>query len=207
MAEMHVTHESPTQITLELDPAWKAETSKTYAESIKRGRGCLAIVAIAFLLICTTLGYSISTSSLGSLSWSFWLFAILVLIGGVIFVLFEVYFETSHKNDAKEARVTIDLDSQRAIRVEKSNSGKTTQNELNLEQVTRVLIHGDDAVHTLKVTLESQNSPSFHVNSDVFFDSQPMIELGKKLGDFLKKPVVFKIMEAGKLISEETIQT
>jgi hypothetical protein len=112
----------------------------------------------------------------------------------------------SPKNDAEEATVTIDLDSQRAIRVEKLKSGKTTQNEQNLELVTHVLIHGDDAVHTLRVILESQNGPSFQVNSDVFFDSQPMIELGKKLGAFLKKPVVFKIMEAGKPISVETVQ-
>jgi hypothetical protein len=207
MAEMHVTNESPTQITLELDPAWKAETSKTYAESIKRGRGCLGFVAIVFLLMLTILGYSNFTNSLRSLPWSFWVFAILVFIGGVIFVLFEVYFESSHKNDAEEARVTIDLESQRAIRVEKLNSGKTTQNELPLEHVTQVLIHGDDAGHRLTVTLESHHDPSFNINSDVFFDSKPMLELGKKLGALIKKPVVFKITDAGKPVSEETVQT
>ena len=37
MAEMHVTRESPTQITLETDPTWKVETSKTYADSVKQG--------------------------------------------------------------------------------------------------------------------------------------------------------------------------
>jgi hypothetical protein len=114
---------------------------------------------------------------------------------------------SSHRNDAEEATVTIDLESQRALRVEKLHSGKTTQTELTLEQVTQVLIHGNDAVHTLKVTLESQTGPSFHVNSDVFFDSNPMLEFGKKLGAFIKKPVVFKVTEAGELISEEAVQT
>jgi hypothetical protein len=91
--------------------------------------------------------------------------------------------------------------------VEKSNSGKTTQQELKLEQITKVLVHGDDAIHTITVTLESYNNSSFKVNSDVFFDSKPMLEFGMKLGSFIKKPVIFKIMEAGKLISEETVQT
>ena len=207
MAEMYVTHESPTQLTLEMDPAWKAETSKTYADSVKQGRGCLVFVAIAFLVLLAILGYSSSTNSLSSLPWSFWVVAVLVFIGGVIFVLFEVYFVASHKNEAEEATVTIDLDTQRALRIEKLNSGKTRQNEIKLEQVTQVLIHGNDAIHTLEVTLESQNGPSFDVNSDVFFDSNPMIELGKKLGAFLKKPVVFRISEGEKLISEETVQT
>jgi hypothetical protein len=207
MAEMHVTHESPTQITLETDPAWREEMSKTYADSITQWRGCGGAVAIAFLLLFAIIGYSRSTNSLSSLPWSFWVVAVLVFIGGVLFVLFEVYFELSNRNDAEEATVTIDLESQRALRVEKLHSGKTTQTELNLEQVTQVLIHGNDAVHTLKVTLESQTGPSFHVNSDVFFDSQPMLELGKKLGAFIKKPVVFKVTEAGELISEEAVQT
>lgn len=206
MAQMRVTNESPTKITLELDPAWKAEMSKTYAQSIKQGRGCLGFVAVAFLLILTILGYSFSTNSLRSLPWYFWAFAVIVLTGAVIFVLFEVYFESSHKNDAEEATVTIDLDSQRVVRVEKLNSGKTTQNELKLEQVTRVLIHGDDAGHRLKLTLESKSDPPFEVNSDVFFDSEPMMELGRKLGAFIKKPVVFKITDAGEPVSEETLQ-
>ena len=69
-----------------------------------------------------------------------------------------------------------------------------------------MLIHGDDAIHTLTVKLESGEGPSFNVNSDVFYDSTPMLELGKKLGAFLQRPVVFKVMEAGKLISEEAVQ-
>jgi hypothetical protein len=207
MAEMHVVNESPTQITLEMDPAWKAETSNTFAESIKRARGCAVFVAIAFLLILAIVWYSRSNDALGSLPGSFWILSDLVFIVGGIFVLFEVYFELSHRKDADEATVTIDLDSQRAVRIEKLNSGRTTQTEIKLEQVTQILVVGDNAVHTLNVTLESQNHPSFNVNSDVFFDTQPMIDLAKKLGAFLNKPVVIKLTEAGEPISEETIQT
>jgi hypothetical protein len=207
MAEMHVTNETPTRITLEIDPAWKAETSKTYADSLKQGRGCLGIVALAYIIIFAIVGYSRSNNSLNTLPWSFWVIAVLVFLGGMLFILLEVYFVSSHRKDAKEATVTIDLDSQRVIRVEKSNSGKTTQQELKLEQITKVLVHGDDAIHTITVTLESYNNSSFKVNSDVFFDSKPMLEFGMKLGTFIKKPVIFKIMEAGKLISEETVQT
>jgi hypothetical protein len=206
MAQMRVTNESPTKMILELDPSWKAETSKRYAQSVKRGRGCLGFTAIAFVFILAKVGYYFATNSLGSLPWDFWVFAIIVLVGGGIFAFIQISFESSRKNDVQEVMVTIDLDSQQAVRVEKSISGKTKQNELKLEQVTQVLIHGDDFGHRLAVTLESQNNPSFNINSDVFFDSKPIIELGKKLGDLIKKPVVFKITDAGKPVSEETIQ-
>jgi hypothetical protein len=152
------------------------------------------------------LGYSFFTHPLGSLPWYFWVFAVILLIAGTLLVIFEVSFQSSHKKGTEEATVTIDLDSQRAVRVEKLKSGQTTQNALKLEQVTRVLIHADDAGHRLTLILESQTEPSFSVNSDVFFDSQPMIELGTTLGAFIRKPVVFKITDAGKPISEETIQ-
>ena len=92
-----------------------------------------------------------------------------------------VAYVSNYNNDAKEATVSIDLDSQQAIRTEKLNSGKIKQYNLKFEQVTQVLIHGDDLGHRLTVTWESQNSPSFNINSDVFFDSKPMIELGKNL--------------------------
>ena len=206
MAKLHVTNESPTKITLEMDPAWKAETSKTFAESIKQGRGCIVFITIAFLVIFAILGYSIYNNSLGSLPWSFWLCAAIVLAGGGVFIFFEAYFWLSEKNEADEITVTIDLDSQRAVRVEKSKAGRTTQKELKLEQVTQVLIHGDDAGHRLELTLESKNNPPFEVNSDVFIDPQLLIDQGRKLGALIKKPVVFKITDGGKPFSEETVQ-
>ena len=131
---------------------------------------------------------------------------IVVSLVEVALISIFVFLLHQRKNEAKEATVSIDLDSQRAVRVEKLNSGKIKQYDLKLEQVTHVLIHGDDLGHRLTVTLESQNNPPFNVNSDVFYDSNPMIEIGKKLGTLIKKPVVFKITDAGKPVSEETIQ-
>jgi hypothetical protein len=205
MAQMHVTSESPTKIVLEMDPAWKAETSKTYAQSVRQGRGCLGYIALAFVLILGVVGFSLFTNSIALLPWYFWAFAVVALIGGGIFAFIHLSFESSHKDEAGEVVVTFDLDSQQATRVEKSNSGKIKQTEIKLEQVTKVLLHGDDLGHRLTVTLESQNNQPFNVNFDVFFDSKPMIELGKKIGEFIKKPVVFKITDAGKPVSEETI--
>lgn len=112
----------------------------------------------------------------------------------------------SHRNDGEEVTITIDLDSRRAIRVARWRFGKTQQTELKLDQVNHVLVHGNDAIHTLTGILGSQSSPSLEVNSDVFYDSQPMLEFGKKLGASIKKPVIFKITEAGTPISEEVIQ-
>jgi hypothetical protein len=206
MVEMYVTDESPSSITLATDPDWKAETSKTYADSLKQGRGCWGIVAAAFLFFFAVIEYSRSTHSLDLLPWSFWAMAVFVFIGSMLFILFEIYFVTSHGKEAEEATVTIDLDAQRVIRVEKLYSGKTRRMELPLGQVTQVSIHGDDAIHMITIALESHNGPSFNLASDVFFDSKPMVELGRKIGSFLQKPVLFKIMEAGKLISEEAIQ-
>jgi hypothetical protein len=113
---------------------------------------------------------------------------------------------SNYKHQIKEATVCIDLDSQEAVRIEKCNSGKINHFILNIKEVTQVLIHGDDLGHRLTVTLESYNNPSFSINSEVFYDSKPMIELGKKLGAMIKKPVVFKITDTGKPVSEETIQ-
>lgn len=159
MAELYVTHESPVRIILETDPDWKAETSKTYASSVKQGRSCLAICAAASLFVLAILGYSFSARSLGSLPWSFWVLAVLVLVGTALFTVIETAFRSSHRNDADEATVTIDLDSQQAVRVEKLNSGQNVRYELDLGRVTRVLIHGDDAIHTLTVKLESGEGP------------------------------------------------
>lgn len=205
MAQMHVTNESPTKITLEMDPAWRADTSKTYAESIKQGRGCLGYIAFAFLLILTILGYSFSTDSLRSLPWYFWVFTVIVLVGGVIFVIIEVSFQSSRKNDAEEATVTIDLDSQRAVRVEKSESGEVSQAEIKLNEVSRVLIHCEEAGHSCKLILDLQNNTPFEVNSAYDFELNLIKELGKKLGGFLNRPIILKWTEGGKVTSEEEI--
>jgi hypothetical protein len=197
MAEMRVTHESPTQMILEVDPEWKTWMSKNHAGSVKQRLGCCAFFAVAFLLLSGIIWYSNSTNSLDSPPWPFWVVAVLVLLAGMFWVLVEVHDVVSHRNDGENITITIDLNSRRAIRIVRWRSGKTKQTELKLDHVTQVLIHGNNAIHTLTVSLRSQTGPSLQVNSDVFYDSEPLLEFGKRLGTFITKPVVLKITEAG----------
>ncbi len=199
MATMLVTEDTPKKMVLVKDssqPIFKPLTLK----------GCLgpafAIECVLFLV------YARARSSFfdGSPSWLFWGLSISALIVQIFVIVVFVSYVSVYNNEPKEATVSIDLDSHQAVRVEKLHSGKIKQVDLNLEQVTRVLIHGDDLGHRLTITLESRDNPPFNVNSDVFFDSRPMIELGKKLGVLIRKPVVFKITDAGKTVSEEIIQ-
>jgi hypothetical protein len=199
MATMLLTKDTPTKMVLEMDTSQPTFKPLTW-------RGCigptLGFTGLLFLVFAWA-RYSFFD---GSQSWLFWVITIAALLVEIFLIVVFVFYVSGYNNEAKEATVSIDLDSQQAVRVEKSNSGKIRQFDLNLEEVTRVLIHGDDAGHRLTVTLESQSSPPFNVNSDVFFDSNPMIELGKKLGVLIKKPVVFKVTDSGNPVSEEIIQ-
>jgi len=207
MATMRVTEETPTKMILELDPEYREFAAETYANSVKSGLGCLGFLAITVISVLFIAGYSFFTNSLRSLPWSFWVFAVVVLIAGALFVFSEVSFLSSRKNYAQEVKTTIDLDSQHAVRVEKLKSGKVNHYDLDLNQVRRILIHCEELGHSCRVLLDSPGSPGFEVNSDVFFDVEPMKAFGKKLGSILKKPVVLKMTDGGNLISEETIQT
>jgi hypothetical protein len=199
MATMLLTEDTPTKMVLEMDPSQPTFKPLTW-------RGCIGPTLGFTGLLLLVFAWARYSFFYGSQSWLFWVITIAALLVEIFLIVVLVFYLSSYNNEAKEATVSIDVDSQKAVRVEKSNSEKIRQFDLNLGQVTRVLIHGDDAGHRLAVTLESQSSPPFNVNSDVFFDSNPMIELGKKLGALIKKPVVFKITDSGKPVSEETIQ-
>jgi len=199
MATMLVIEDTPKTMVLEMDPSQPQFKPLTL-------RGCIGpAFVITAILIFVYLWAKVRFFD-GPQSWLFWAITIGVLLAEVFLIGVFVFFVSNHNHDAKEATVRIDLDAQQAIRIEKLNSGNIKQYDLKLEQVTQVLIHGEDAGHRLTVTLESQDNPSFNVNSDVFFDSRPMIELGKKLGVLIKKPVVFKITDSGNPVSEEIIQ-
>lgn len=138
-----------------------------------------------------------------------WLLPVVITVAVVIEVILiaaVAFFVSIHRDRVKEATVSMDADQQRSTRVERLNSGKVNQLELKFAEVTHVLVHGENLGHRLIVSLESADKPSLEVNADVFFNSQPMEEFGKKLGRLVQKPVVFKITDAGKLLSEETIQ-
>ena len=78
---------------------------------------------------------------------------------------------------------------------------------MRIEQVTRVLVHADDLGHSITVALETQDGPPFNVSSDVFLDPGPMIDLGRKIGALIAKPVVFLTTDADMLVSEVVIGT
>ena len=196
---MRVIEETPTKLVLEMDPAQKVE-------SPRQGLGCLGVVAFftfTLIFIFIMFGYPYyNTSS----SWLFWVIGIGVLIMEAIVIIMAIYIARSAKTVVQEATVNIDLQSQHAVRDEKLRSGKVNHYDLDLNEVSRILIHGEELGHSLKVLLDSQSGPQFEVNSDVFFDVEPMKEFGNKLGNLLKKPVVLKMTDQGNILSEEIIQ-
>ena len=199
MATMLLTEDTPKKMVLEMDASQPKFKPLTWNGCIGPALGITGFLIVAFAWARFRFFDS-------SQSWLFWVITIAALLVEIFIIFIFVSYVSGYNNDAKEATVSIDLDAQQAVRIEKLNSGKIKQYDLKLEQVTRILIHGDDAGHRLTVTLESQSNPPLKVNSDVFFDSNPMIELGKKLGALIQKPVVFKITDSGKPVSEETIQ-
>ena len=125
--------------------------------------------------------------------------------------------------DKRKITVTIDLHSKIATRFEKLTNGKETKNELALDQVSRILVHAEEAQHAPRITiwLDSQDYPRLEIvnNYDLLtlvqgsyldFPSEddPEIRsldiLGMEIGEFLGKPVVLKLTDyQGKTISEE----
>ncbi|MBI1795323.1 MAG: DUF1772 domain-containing protein [Chloroflexi bacterium] len=187
-----MTEETPTKIILKKNKSEQGGEGCTYAA---------IAVTIALILVSVFAGLAYFNSSR---SWLFWTITAAALLIEVLFVYLAVLM--SPRNNVHEATVSIDLDTQQATRIEKLNSGKIQKYSLRLEQVSRISIHGEDAGHRLEVTLDSQNSLPLKVNSDVFFDPEPMKALGNKIGKLLKKPVVLKITDQGKIVSEEIIQ-
>jgi hypothetical protein len=195
MATMLVIEDTPKKMMLKMDAS---------QPKYNPWKGCfLPILGINIFLIpifiCRASSYHFSGSQ-------FWKETIVVSLVEVVLISIFVSLLRMMKKDVKEATVSIDLDTQQATRIEKLNSGETKQYELRFEQISQILIHGQEAGHQLTVTLESPNNPPLKVNSDVFFDTRPMIELGKKLGNLIRKPVIFKTTEGSQLVSEETIQ-
>jgi hypothetical protein len=198
---MVVTHDTPTRLVLEMDKSQPQFKPLTWRGCIGPSLGVILVFILIFALVWASFSFSYN-----SLSWLLWPFIISIILVATFLVAGIFISLSNYKHQIKEATVCIDLDSQEAVRIEKCNSGKINHFILNIKEVTQVLIHGDDLGHRLTVTLESYNNPSFSINSEVFYDSKPMIELGKKLGAMIKKPVVFKITDTGKPVSEETLQ-
>lgn len=119
--------------------------------------------------------------------------------------------------------VTVDLRSRTATRIEKLIIGKEEKYEIALDQVSRILIHSEEGQHSPKITiwLDSQNHPRLEIvnNNDLpsliqgsYMESpsedgsevKSLDILGRKIGEFLEKPVVSKMTDyQGNTISEE----
>jgi len=198
---MLVTAESPTNIVLQTNPAYNQDIDKTFSSSLKSGLGCFGVFAILLLFILLY----IFTRPLSSLPWYFGVIAVIFFVVLMLFISLEISFIISHRNSPQETRVTIDLDAQQAIRIDTSKSGNTSQTAIKLNEVSRILIDCQAAGHLCKLLLESQNNPSFEVNSAYDFEMEPLKEFGKKLGGLINKPVILRWAEGSKVESEDEI--
>ena len=154
-----------------------------------------------------------------SLTWLYWAIAIGVL-------LIEAFFLFLLLGSARKRMVTIDLYSRRATRIEELRIGFKKKQELALEEVSRIVYQCDESKHhdlpECRVQLESPNhpplivtnNPSLMVTGDnenphqVFsMGSRSLLPLARKLGKFIKKPVVSRSIDKGTILSEQTIQT
>ena len=199
--KMLVTEDTPTKVVLQINPVYKENRDKTYASSRKSGRGYYRIFTILILAAL----YYFFTKPFGTLLWIFWIFTAAVFIVFAWLVYLDRFLVRSNKNTGEEITTTIDLDSQRAFRIEKSKLGEVEQPEMKLNEVRRVLIHCEELGHSCKLFLESMNSTRFEVNSAYDFEMNSLKDFGKKLGGLLNKPVILKWTEGGKVVSEEEI--
>jgi len=76
--------------------------------------------------------------------------------------------------------VTIDINSESAIRTEKFFFIRTKKIELNLKQVDRVLIHCEELGHHCNLLLESPNNPPFNMDFFSVFALEEKKVISKK---------------------------
>ena len=170
--------------------------------------GCIFPLLIAATALVFGLVRAFYFFSAGTYSWLFWIIAILVVVVEFLIIRLLFGFMRTHDNTLEEI-VTVDLDAQRASRKEKLQSGRIKQAELDLGQISRVLINMEEHGHHHRLYLESHDKDAFQVSIAFAtgpYSSEELIEHGKKIGRLLSKPVVLKHTDIGHLISEVTIQ-
>jgi len=199
--QMLVTEDTSTKIVLQANPDYNEDLEKTFASNLKNGLGCLGISAIPLFFIL----YFFLTTPRSALPWYFWVCSAAFFIALTIFLLFEISVVNDIRTFAQETTVTVDLLSQRALRVEKPKFGRVRQTEINLSEVSRVLVDCQEVGHLCKLLLESENRPPFELNSAYDFEMEPLKELGKKLGRLINKPVIFRWAEGGTVEAEEAL--
>lgn len=202
MATMLVTEDTPTKLVL------TKELSKPQSNLSDR----ISNVVLATIFLIAITGLAELTNSTTSLR--FLTIALGSTLVEAILIVRLVLFIIRDRKSVKKVTVTIDVERECATRIEMLKSGEIKQSEVKFEEVTHILIHSEwlmHGVHGLTITLESQHNLPFDVNSDWPAGSLPtsqgqLLDLGKKLGNLIKKPVVFRETSGGEPVSEESIQ-
>jgi hypothetical protein len=199
--QMLLIEDTLTKVVLQTNPDYNQDLDQTHSSNLKNGLGCFGIFAIVLVFIL----YLFFTTPRSALPWYFWVFSVPFLIALTFFLFIEISLLNDYRTEARETTVTVDLLSQRAMRIEKPRFGKVRKTVINLSEVSRVLIECQAVGHLCKLLLESQNNPPFEVNSAYDFEMEPLKDLGKKIGGLLNKPVILKLAEGSKVESEEEI--
>ena len=204
MDKMRLAEDTPTKLVLE---------KSLVASDIWRGWSRPLIKPLLFL--------AGSAIVLFAGSFSLELFCVWIIFVGALIA--EVFHISVLLTSSRKIIVTIDLPSKIATRFEKLIYGKETKNELALDQVSRILIHSVEEQHAPRITiwLDSKDYPPLEIvnNYDLlsfvqgtYMDSSSEDDsekksldiLGRKIGEFLGKPVVSKLTDyQGNTISEE----
>lgn len=139
------------------------------------------------------------------------------ILGGIISSLKSIFNrqtdtvkEESDKDHATPAEtVTIDFDSQHAIRIKNPQSVNPEKTELDLNKVSRIRIQMEEMGHHFRLYLEFPDSEPFQVSIAFInssYSTDDLVTHGKKIGKILNKPVIRQHTDLGNVISEETLQ-
>ena len=181
-AEMKLKEETPTKIVLETD-----SSSRKWAEYLRML--IIPLLLLAGVLIITNFP-----------TWMNWVMITLAVIIEMVMIL-AVYSELVH------VTVTIDMDSQRATRIEKFFFVRMKKIELDFNQINRVLIHCEEQGHHCRLLLDSIDSKPLVIDFYLPLEEKQKASLllSKKIGALLKKPAVMKVTDLGNVISENRI--
>ena len=185
MAAMHVIEETPTKMVLEMDPSQNRDSSK-------RGVGCSGIVVgitLVLVVVFMVFGYPFYNTPR---AWLFWMITSGSLLMEVFVIYMAIFVSRVVNTVVEKAAVNIDLQSHRAVRIEKLRSGQLHYYELKLDEVSRVLVCREELGQSCRVLLDSKDGTHLEVNSGEFAAVESMNLFANRLGKLLRKPVVLK---------------
>ena len=193
MSTMIMAEETPTRLVL------KSDKPEDY------GGGCITVAIVGAMVMIIILAYARYAFFESSRTWLFWVIAVATLL--IESLLVYVAIKTSPGKNIQEATVSIDIESQKATRIEKLKSGKVKQYDLEFVNLKQVVFRSEEVGHGVYLLLEPYDGSDFSIASGEFVGHfASLMNLSKKLGDFLRKPVVLRNTDGGKLTSEEIIQ-